>query len=138
MKRADVYLAFGGECEAAFEFYKSVFGGEFSMMLRFEEGQEEMKKRMSEADMQKIMHVSLPAGQSVLMGSDMPGSTPGGGSFAVSITADSRKEADELFAALSAGGKATMPMDDAFWGDYFGMLNDKFGVQWMVSCESKE
>ena len=138
MKRADVYLAFGGECEAAFEFYKSVFGGEFSMMLRFDAAPEEMKKSMSEADMQKIMHVSLPAGQSVLMGSDMPGSTPGGGSFAVSITADSRKEADELFAALSAGGKATMPMDDAFWGDYFGMLNDKFGIHWMVSCESKE
>ena len=136
MKRTDVYLSFGGECEAAFDFYKSVFGGDFLTVMRFEDAPEKIKKHLSESDMKKIMHVSLPAGQSVLMGSDMPQNPkPGGDSFAVSISADSREEADKLFSSLSAGGKITMPLDDAFWGDYFGIVVDKFGIQWMVNCE---
>ncbi|MBE8158950.1 MAG: VOC family protein [Betaproteobacteria bacterium] len=131
MKNINIYLAFNGECEAAFNFYKSVFGGEFSGFMRYETAPAEMKQNMPAEDTQKVMHVSLPMGQSTLMGSDMPEASPNGG-FSVAIGAESREEVDSLFAALSAGGQSDMPPADVFWGGYFGMLTDKFGVQWMV------
>lgn len=138
MKAVNPYLNFNGNCEAAFEFYKSVFGGEFATVMRFKETPSEvMEVPASEAE--KIMHMALPIGpETMLMGSDVPegmGPFTPGTNFAISISADSEAEATALFNKLSAGGQVTMPLDKAFWGDYFGMLTDKFGVQWMVSYD---
>ena len=138
MKAVNPYLNFSDTCEAAFEFYKSVFGGEFATVMRFKETPAEvMEVPASEAE--KIMHMALPLGQgTLLMGSDVPeamGPVTTGDNFAISLSAGSEAEATALFNKLSAGGQVTMPLDKAFWGDYFGMLTDKFGVQWMVSYD---
>jgi PhnB protein len=137
MATTNTYLTFNGNCEEAFFFYKSVFGGDFNYMGRFNEMPPQEGNQMSEADGNRIMHVSLPIGTSILMGSDTGGewakSYVQGNNFSVSITADSKDEADRLFNGLAAGGNVTMPLSDTFWGDYFGMLIDKFGVGWMMS-----
>jgi PhnB protein len=137
MATTNIYLNFNGNCEEAFNFYKSVFGGEFGYIGRFGEMPESNDYKVPEADKNKIMHVSLAIGTSILMGSDT-GEEYGknyvqGNNFSVSVTATSKKEADELFAGLAVGGQVTMPMNDTFWGDYFGMLTDKFGINWMIS-----
>ena len=136
MTTVNIYLNYDGNCEEAFNFYKSVFGGDFGYLGRFGEMPESNDYKVPEADKNKIMHVSLAIGNSILMGSDT-GEEYGksfvqGNNFSVSVTAASKKEADELFAGLAAGGQVTMPMNDTFWGDYFGMLTDKFGINWMV------
>ena len=141
MAKVNVYLTFNGECEEAFNFYKSVFGGEFQYLGRFSEMPPSEECQMSPEDADRIMHVSLPISQeTVIMGSDTGGewasSFNQGNNFSISITADSREEADSLFQGLSAAGTVTMPMNQTFWGDYFGMFTDKFGVQWMVSFNS--
>src|SRR5687768_16626115 len=132
MPALNPYLNFNSNAEEAFNFYKSVFGGEFAMMMRFSDVPPRMP--MGEGETNKIMHIALPIGNgTILMGSDTPetyGTTSVGTNVSISISADSREQADKLYDGLSAGGKATMPMDDAFWGSYFGMLTDKFGVQW--------
>lgn len=131
------YLNFNGNCEAAFNLYKSVFGGEFASISRFGDVPPGTPG-MEGSDPKKILHVALPVGQhSTLMGSDCPPSFEGkpGNLFNVSITAGSKEEADRLYNGLAAGGEAGMPMADTFWGSYFGMLTDRFGVQWMVSFE---
>lgn len=137
MATTNTYLNFNGNCEAAFDFYKSVFGGEFIYKGKFNEMPPQEGHTMSEEDGNKIMHVSLPVGSSILMGSDTGGewapSFVQGNNFSVSITADSQAEADQLFDGLSAGGHVSMPMNKTFWGDYFGMFADKFGINWMVS-----
>lgn len=128
------YLNFNGKTEEAFNLYKSVFGGDFQMVMRFKDVPPE--HQMSKDQAEKIMHIALPVGESMLMGSDIPEGMEKvtvGNNVQVSIHASSEKEADAFFKGLSAGGKATMPMAKAFWGDYFGMLTDKFGVQWMIS-----
>jgi PhnB protein len=131
------YLNFDGNCEEAFNFYKSVFGGEFVTVMRFKDVPAEYQMAASESE--KIMHVALPVGQNtILMGSDTPaamGPTTPGANFYISIGTESEAEATRLFNGLSAGGQVTMPLDKAFWGAYFGMLTDKFGVQWMVSYD---
>ncbi|MCK6629155.1 MAG: VOC family protein [Anaerolineae bacterium] len=135
MTTLNPYLNFDGNCEEAFNFYKSVFGGEFATVMRYTEMPAEFQ--MPESEAQKIMHMALPVGQgSMLMGSDTPapmGPTVIGSNVSISITAASEAEATRLFNGLSADGQVTMPLDKAFWGDYFGMLTDKFGVQWLVS-----
>jgi PhnB protein len=139
MTTVNVYLTFDGDCEAAFNFYKSVFGGEFPYMGRYKDmPAAEGGSQVSEMDAAKIMHVSLPISkETMLMGSDKGGEWAAnftrGNNFSISITTDSKAEADRLFSGLSAGGNVTMPMDKTFWGDYFGMFSDKFGVAWMVS-----
>jgi PhnB protein len=141
MATVNVYLNFAGNCEEAFNFYKSVFGGEFPYLGRFsempvQEGPDFVP--MTEEQGNKIMHVSLQiSGETAIMGSDTGGewapSFKAGNNFAISIKADSKSEADKLFDGLSAGGRVTMPMSKTFWGDYFGMFTDKFEVNWMVS-----
>ena len=137
MATTNTYLNFNGDCEAAFNFYKSVFGGEFTYIGRFGEMPETEEYKVPEVDKGKVMHVSLPIGSSILMGSDCGGewapSFVQGNNFAVSISANSKDEADRIFSTLSADGKVTMPLANTFWGDYFGMLTDKFGVNWMMS-----
>src|SRR5205085_7403413 len=120
-------------------FYKSVLGGEFPYLGRFNEMPPMGDTPMPESAGQKIMHVSLPIGNTVLMGSDMvQGMSPDiifGNNFSVSVNAESKEEADKIYQGLSAGGMQTMPMSDTFWGAYFGMFTDKFGINWMVNCD---
>ncbi len=134
------YLNFPGNTEEAFNFYKSVFGGEF-YITRFKDTPEADKIPANEKD--KIMHIALPIGKgNVLMATDALESmgqklTPGN-NFYLTIQPESKEEAEKLFNGLSAGGKVTMPLQDAFWGAYFGMLKDKFGIQWMVNYDYKQ
>lgn len=132
------YLNFNGNAEEVFNFYKSVFGGEFAMVGRFKDMPEE--HRGPESDWNKIMHISLPVkGGNTLMGSDVPehmGKVVAGSNFNISLHADTKEEADQLFAGLSAGGQVIMPMSPAFWGSYFGMFTDKYGISWMISVEN--
>ena len=138
MTLVNVYLTFNGNCEEAFNFYKSVFGGDFPYMGRFKDMPADGGKKIPDADANKIMHVSLPISkETMLMGSDVGGEWAphysAGNNFTISINTDSKNEADRLFNGLSSGGMVTMPMDKTFWGDYFGMFTDKFGINWMVS-----
>ena len=143
MAAVNPYLTFNGTCEEAFTFYKSVFGGEFPYLGRFKDMPPmEDCPPVSEADGEKIMHVSLPISkETILMGSDSSeafgNATIAGNNFAISINADSQEEADKLFAGLSAGGQVTMAMNKTFWGSYFGMFKDKFGIQWMVNFDEQ-
>jgi PhnB protein len=137
MATINPYLSLDGNTEEVFNFYKSVFGGEFDVLARFGEMPEECQTDKSQND--KIMHISLPVGGgSMLMGSDRPevyGPITKGDNFYISIQADSEEEATRLFNGLSAGGQITMPLEKAFWGAFFGMFNDKFGVQWMINYD---
>ncbi|MCV2486316.1 VOC family protein [Flavobacterium sp. SH_e] len=135
------YLMFNGTCEEAFLFYKSVFGGDFPYIGKFKDAPAEEGEVLSEEALNRIMHVSLPIGNSILMGSDTHpryGDVGFGDNFSVSINAESREDADKIFNGLSAGGKVEMPMNDTFWGSYFGMFKDKFGINWMVSFDKNE
>ena len=133
----NIYLNFDGNCREAFEFYRSVFGGEFAIMQTFRDGRDDME--VPEDEMDNVMHISFPIGDSMLMGSDMPSgfgmTLVAGNNFSVSVSPDSREEADRLFSALSDGGAVTMPQQDMFWGSYFGACTDKFGMNWMVDVE---
>lgn len=139
MTAANVYITFDGNCEEAFKFYQSVFGGEFPYVGRFKDMPPiEGIPTISEDQSEKIMHMSLPISkETVIMGSDVGGDWGPklkiGNNFAVSISTDSKNEADRLFNDLSAGGKITMPIQKTFWGDYFGSFTDKFDINWMVS-----
>ncbi|WP_010135257.1 VOC family protein [Ochrovirga pacifica] len=139
MKTINTYLNFNGNCEEAFDFYKSVFGGEFSYVGRFSEMPEEDGHTIADTDKNKIMHIGLPIGNTVLMGSDIgqdwANNYRQGNNFSISINTDSKEEADRLFAYLSKDGQVTMPMQETFWGAYFGMLTDYFGIQWMLNFE---
>lgn len=142
MTTVNIYLNFNGNCEEAFNFYKSVFGGEFTYVGRFGDmPPQEGMPPMSEVDKNKIMHIGLPIGNTVLMGSDTGGewapSFQQGNKFSINITPESKEVANKLFNGLSAGGKVTMPMADTFWGAYFGMFTDKFGINWMINFESQ-
>lgn len=130
------YLNFDGKTEEAFNLYKKVFGGEFVAFQRIKDAPGGDQSPANEQN--RIMHVALPIGkETILMGSDtmesMGHKLAMGNNFSISVHVESEKEADRVFNGLSAGGVVTMPMAKAFWGSYFGMLTDKFGVQWMVS-----
>lgn len=134
------YINFKGNCEEAFNFYKSVFGGEFPYVGRYKD-MPPSEHKTSDADDNLIMHISLPVGDGYIMGSDVGGEwakhTVEGNNISISINAANNQQADEWYNKLSAGGRQTMPMANTFWGSYFGMLTDKFGINWMVSCEPK-
>ena len=142
MATINTYLNFNGNCEEAFNFYKKVFGGDFTFIGRFGDMPESDDYKVPESDKNKVMHVSLPIGSSILMGSDTGGDWAPtfvqGNNFSVSITAASKDEADKIFAALSVDGKVTTPLHLSFWGDYFGMLTDKFGINWMMSFNEQK
>jgi PhnB protein len=137
MTKLQPYLNFAGNAEEAFGFYRSVFGGDFSSLVRF--GEFPMEGfTVPEDDADKIMHVSLPIGEdSVLMASDALESLghqlAEGNNVYISVHPESREEADRIFDGLSDGAEIEMPMGDQAWGDYFGSLKDKFGVRWMVN-----
>ena len=144
MAQTSTYLNFARNTEEAFTFYKSVFGTEFvGGITRFADvPAQEGQPPMSDDDKRLVMNVQLPIlGDHLLMGTDAPESMgfrlQQGNNVYICLEPDTRAEADALFAALSEGGKVEMPLQDMFWGDYFGSLVDKFGVQWMINCTSK-
>ena len=136
MATINPYLNFPGSTEEAFNFYKSVFGGEFLSFQRFKDTPAADNVPDNEKD--KIMHVSLPIGNgNVLMATDalesMGHKVMVGNNFYISINPESKEEAERLFNGLAAGGKIEMPLQDQFWGAYFGTFTDRFGIQWMVN-----
>lgn len=135
------YIHFNGNAEEAFTFYKSVFGGEFAKIMRYKD-LSSPEFPVAENDANRLMHISLPIGKSnVLMGSDvlemMGQVTENDNRNTISISAESREEADSLFNGLSEGGKIEMPITDGPLGAYFGMFADKYGIEWMVDFEPK-
>ncbi len=136
------YLIFNGTCEEAFLFYQSVFGGEIPYMGKFKDMPSDGESKLSEKDANKIMHVSLPIGNgTIIMGSDSntaSGDVKIGDNVSISIDTDSSEEADKLFNGLSAGGNIKMPPQKTFWGAYFSMFEDKFGIHWMINFDEKK
>lgn len=137
MPKLNPYLNFAGNTEEAFRFYRSVFGGEFTTVVRFKD-MPVPGVSIPKQDEAKIMHIGLPIGpDQVLMASDTLESlgqtlVPGNNVY-INITPETKEEATRLFEALAAGGTVEMPIADQVWGDYYGALRDKFGVQWMVN-----
>lgn len=145
MAKISTYLNFPRNTEEAFNFYKSVFGGDFidGKINRFGEiPSTEGMPPLAEEDKNLVMHVALPIlGGHLLMGTDAPESmgftVNKGNNVYISLHPDSRVQADDLFKKLSEGGVVEMPMADMFWGDYFGSLADKFGIKWMVNYSTR-
>ena len=134
MAKLNPYLNFDGTCEKAFNFYKTVFGGEFTYFSRIGDIAD---MEASDEDRNLVMHVSLPIGNDILMGSDVPtrmkSQFKSGNNNYISLSPDSREETDRIFNELSAGGEIEMPMEEMFWGDYFGSFRDKYGIWWMIN-----
>lgn len=133
------HINFNGNAEEAFEFYRSVFGGEFAKVMRFKD-LASAEFPVSEKEANKIMHIALPIGKmNILMGNDVPefmGKTNEMENRSkIAISAESKEEADKLFHGLSAGGSVEMPISDSPWGSYFGMFRDKYGIEWMVDFD---
>jgi PhnB protein len=137
MAQANPYLNFNGNTEEAFNFYKSVFGGEFITFQRF--GDAPGCEGIPQGEQKGIMHVALPiSANSVLMGTDVPSIMPkvvAGTNISISLQTESEEETRKLFNGLSAGGNVHMPLDKMFWGALYGMFTDKFGIQWMVNYD---
>lgn len=135
------YLLFSGNCEEAFNHYKSIFGGDFGYIGRFKDMPPQEENQVTDEYKDRIMHISLPLSNgSILMGSDSGAATAiitKGNNVTLSINTSSKEEADKCFNGLTAGGAVHMPMNQTFWGDYFGMCEDKFGVNWMISFNEK-
>ena len=144
MARVSTYLNFAGNTEQAFQFYKAVFGTEFNgPIMRFRDAPHDSSQPPMPEELQNmVMHIELPilAGH-VLMGTDCPDSMGmpviAGNNMHITLEPDSRADTERLFHALSAGGQIEMPLQDMFWGDYFGNFTDQFGVHWMLNCSSK-
>jgi PhnB protein len=134
------HINFNGNCEDAFTFYKSVFGGEFLQITRFKDIPD-LGHNSDSKEADKIMHIALPIGDNLLMGNDVPEVlgrvNEQENRSKIAITAASREEADKLFSGLSAGGDVEMPIGDSPWGSYFAMFRDKYGIEWMVDFDPK-
>lgn len=136
MATINTYLNFNGNTEEAFNFYKAAFGGEFAVVMRF--GDTPGCEEMPATDKNKIMHIALPIGGNMLMGTDVPETmeqVKNGTSVSISVNTDSEQQTRNLFEKLSAGGDVKMPLDNMFWGALYGMFTDKFGIQWMLNYE---
>jgi PhnB protein len=139
MTTFNIYLNFNGNAEEAFNYYKSVFGGEIVMIQRFNETPE--AGETSPADGNKIMHISMSVGKNMMLMATDALESKGhkltvGNNFHISVSTESEDETRQIFGGLSEGGKVEVPLGKMFWGAYFGMCTDKFGVQWMVSYDA--
>lgn len=138
MTTVNPYLYFDGNCEEAFTFYKSVFKSEFKYIGRYKDVPGADRRLFSDHE-DKIMHVSLPISkETILMGSDNAELFQQNVSltnFSLSVNTDQKEEADRLFQGLAVGGKIKLPMNNTFWGSYYGIVTDKFGINWKISCE---
>ena len=136
MPSINPHINFNGNAEEAFNFYKSIFGGEFAKVIRFKD-MANAEFPVAEHEANKIMHIALPIGKDVLMANDVPESmgrtNENENRSKIVISAETKEEADKLFSGLSAGGQIEMPIDDSPWGSYFGMFRDKYGIEWMVN-----
>ena len=134
------HINFNGNAKEAFDFYKSVFGGDFAMVMRFKE-MASTENPIAENEENKIMHIALPIGKNILMGNDVPeimgAVNENENRSKIAISAESKEEADRLFNELSAGGSIEFPINNSPWGSYFGMFRDKFGIEWMVDFDPK-
>lgn len=134
------YINFNGNAEEAFLFYQSIFGGEFERVVRFKD-LSSVGIPIAEHEANKIMHIALPIGNNTLMANDVPESMgrvdENENRSKISVHTESREEADHIFNGLSVGGTVEMPMDESPWGTYFGMLRDKYGIEWMVEFAVK-
>jgi PhnB protein len=134
------HINFNGNAEEAFDFYKSVFGGEFAKIMRLKD-LSSPEFPIAPNDANKILHIALPIGKNVLMGNDVPEIlgpvNENENRSKISISAESKEEADKLFNGLSEGGTIEMPIGESPWGSYFGMFRDKYGIEWMVDFDSK-
>lgn len=133
------YINFNGNAEEAFSFYRSVFGGEFADIVRFKDlASDDFPVPDQEAN--KILRIVLPIGGTSLIANDVPESmgrvSEVENRSKIAVFADSREEADRIFAGLAVGGAIEMPMDDSPWGTYFGMFRDKYGIEWTVECSA--
>lgn len=140
MTTVNVYLTFDGNCEEAFTFYKSIFGGEFSFIGRFGDMPASEKSGISAEENHKIMHVSLPISkETVLMGSDTAGEWAQpltiGNNFSISINPETKEEAERIFNGFAQYGNIVTPLEETFWGAYFGIVLDQFGINWMINVE---
>jgi PhnB protein len=140
MAQINPHVNFNGNAEEAFNFYKSVFGGEFAKIMRFKDlASAEFPVAENEAN--KIMHIALPIGKNILMANDVPEIlgrvNENENRSKISISAESREEADNLYNGLSVGGTIEMPISDSPWGSYFGMFRDKYGIEWMIDFDAK-
>ena len=141
MAQINPYIHFNGNAEEAFNFYKSVFGGEFAMVIRFKD-MDMGGQPIPENEANKISHIALPIGKhSLLMGSDTPSfmgtHNENENRSKISISAESKEEADRIYNGLSAGGQVEMPIQDSPWGSYFGMFRDKYGFEWMIDFDPR-
>jgi PhnB protein len=140
MTTINPYIYFNGNCENAFNFYKCVFRQEFTYIGRYKDVPNSDRQTFNEAD-EKIMHVSLPiSSETILMGSDNKEAYEESitfNTFSLIIHTDSKDEADRLFNELSENGEVKMPMNLTFWGSYYGICIDKFGISWKITTESK-
>ncbi len=140
MARVSTYLNFPGTTEQAFQFYREVFGTEFAgPIARFSDAPAHPDHPLSEADQQLVLHIELPIlGGHLLMGTDsvesMGMKIVSGNQVHINLEPDTRDEAKRLFEALTEGGSVEMPLQDMFWGAYFGSLTDRYGIHWMVNC----
>lgn len=141
MATINPYINFNGNAEEAFNFYKSVFGGEFGTIVRFKD-LESSEFPVPESEANKIMRITLPIGANTLIANDVPESmgpvSENENRSKISVSAKSRAEADNIFAGLSVGGTVEMPMDDSPWGTYFAMFRDKYGIEWTVEFDPNE
>jgi PhnB protein len=135
------HINFNGNTEEAFNFYKSVFGGEFAKIIRFKD-LSSSEFSVNEKEANKIMHIALPIGKNMLIANDVPESmgrvNENENRSKISISAESREEADKLFNGLSAGGNIEVPLRDSPWGSYFAMFRDKFGIEWIIDFDPKQ
>jgi PhnB protein len=140
MAQINPHINFNGNAEDAFNFYKSVFGGEFSKIIRFKD-LSSPEFPVAENDANKIMYIELPIGKNILIANDVPESmgrtNENENRSKISISAESKEEADKLFIGLSKAGKIEIPIADSPWGQYFGMFRDKYGIEWIVDFDPR-
>jgi PhnB protein len=142
MATLNIYIYFQGNCEEAFDFYKSIFGGEYEFVGRYKDISETARENFPYCTDEQIMHITLPISkETMLMGADLispkevtSGSKKG---FSLYINTDNKKEADRIFNALSDEGDVIVPIENQFWGSYYGLCIDKFGISWKISCSPK-
>ena len=144
MRTLEAYLHFNGNCREVFDFYRSVFRGDYLILQTFGDGPPDMG--VPESERHKIMHATLKVGDGILMGSDIPTNMANcvgeslvvGNNISLSYSPQDKEDTDELFAKLSEGGKVTMPLQEMFWGAYFGTCTDRFGIHWQLNCDASQ
>jgi PhnB protein len=138
MASINPHINFNGNAEEAFNFYKSAFGGEFTRLIRFKD-LASAEFQVDEAEGNKIMHIALPIGKTILMANDVPSimgrTNENENRSKIVVSAESKEEADKIFNGLSEGGQIEMPISDSSWGSYFGMFRDRYGIEWIVDFD---